>query len=33
MTTRTSRSGRMPVGREEVAAAILAAAADLFAER
>ncbi len=33
MTTHASRSGRTPVGREEVAAAILAAAADLFAER
>lgn len=35
MTTRmsTSKPEEMPVGREEVAAAILAAAADLFAER
>ncbi|MGH3521874.1 MAG: TetR/AcrR family transcriptional regulator [Mycobacterium sp.] len=33
MTTRASTRNRMPVGREQVAAAILAAAADLFAER
>jgi TetR/AcrR family transcriptional regulator, repressor for neighboring sulfatase len=33
MTTRTSRRNRAPVGREQVAPAILAAAADLFAER
>lgn len=33
MTTRTSRENRAPVGREQVASAILAAAADLFAER
>ncbi|MGH3961369.1 TetR/AcrR family transcriptional regulator [Mycobacterium sp.] len=33
MTTRASTSARTPVGRDEVAAAILAAAADLFAER
>jgi TetR/AcrR family transcriptional regulator, repressor for neighboring sulfatase len=33
MTTRASRAARTPVGRDEVAAAILAAAADMFAER
>lgn len=33
MTTRASTSGRAPVGKDEVAAAVLAAAADLFAER
>jgi TetR/AcrR family transcriptional regulator, repressor for neighboring sulfatase len=33
MTTRASTRNRAPVGREQVASAILAAAADLFAER
>jgi 5-oxopent-3-ene-1,2,5-tricarboxylate decarboxylase/2-hydroxyhepta-2,4-diene-1,7-dioate isomerase len=33
MTTSASTADRAPVGRDEVAAAILAAAADLFAER
>lgn len=33
MTTQVSTSARGPVGREEVAAAVLTAAADLFAER
>lgn len=33
MTTAVSTGDQMPVGREQVAAAILAAAADLFAER
>jgi TetR/AcrR family transcriptional regulator, repressor for neighboring sulfatase len=33
MTTAVSTGDRIPVGREQVAAAVLAAAADLFAER